>query len=132
NARSSRPSRGQSIVAPSPRETSRIATSNPELYYRLEANDQGFFQTAVSGPASAPRTRTQRIDLVIGSGKKGQTFLWGRGGYLFALPLWYSPRRRPGRPGPPILDPCKCVDCHMPLEPSSLIMSVNARGTTQA
>jgi hypothetical protein len=26
----------------------------------------------------------------------------------------------------------KCVDCHMPLQPSGLIMSINAGGTTQA
>lgn len=124
HARTSQPATRQSIVAPFTPDTARVTTSNPELHYRLEANDEGFFQTAVSGPPSAPRSRTQRIDLVIGSGKKGQTYLWWRGSELFQLPLsyWAELQTWSGNPGfsdrtadftRPVIP--RCLDCHATL-----------------
>src|SRR5262245_7886833 len=62
-----------------------LKTSEPELYYRLEARSDGFFQTAIVG--SSP-TISRRFDLVIGSGRKGQTYLyWDKNDQLFQLPV---------------------------------------------
>jgi hypothetical protein len=122
--RTSRPATRESIVAPFAPEASHVPTSNPDLSYRLEANADGFFETAIIGPGPNPRTRTQRIDLVIGSGKKGQTYLWWRGNELFQLPLsyWTDFTSWSSNPGftdrtanftQPVIP--RCLDCHATL-----------------
>ncbi len=98
-----------------------LKTSNPELYFKMEANEHGFFQTALAGIPPYTIPRTERIDLVIGSGGKGQTYLYWKNDLLFQLPVSYwtelkgwanSPGYRDGsadfrRPIPP-----RCLDCH--------------------
>lgn len=98
-----------------------LKTANPELYFKMEANDHGFFETAISGIPPDTIPRTERIDLVIGSGGKGQTYLYWKNDLLFQLPVSYwtelkgwanSPGYRDGgadfrRPIPP-----RCLDCH--------------------
>jgi Cytochrome c554 and c-prime len=73
-----------------------LKTPEPELQYRMEARSDGFFQTGVLGAPSVSITISQRFDLVIGSGRKGQTYLyWARGPQggeadrLFQLPVSY-------------------------------------------
>lgn len=67
-----------------------LKTSEPELSYRLEARSNGFFQTGVLGTPPDAVTISQRFDLVIGSGRKGQTYLyWGENDQLFQLPVSY-------------------------------------------
>ncbi|HEX5833163.1 MAG TPA: multiheme c-type cytochrome [Pyrinomonadaceae bacterium] len=67
-----------------------LKTSAPELFYRLEARNNGFFQTGVLGTPPDAVTISQRFDLVIGSGRKGQTYLyWGENDQLFQLPVSY-------------------------------------------
>jgi hypothetical protein len=56
-----------------------LKTSNPELFYRMEANPRGQFQAAVMGIPPDTTSRTERFDLVIGSGGKGQTYLYWKG-----------------------------------------------------
>src|SRR5271167_2405220 len=51
-----------------------LKTSNPDLFFRREAKDDGFFQTAVQGMPPYVASRTERFGLVVGSGGKGQTF----------------------------------------------------------
>jgi Cytochrome c554 and c-prime len=84
-----------------------MTTANPNLMFRMEVKAGEFFQTAVWGPAenatsdtaagntasndgSAARTHTERLDLVIGSGGKGQTYLYWKDDQLFQLPAGYS------------------------------------------
>ena len=70
---------------------------------------------------AATRTRTERLELVIGSGGKGQNYLFWRGDELFQLPVGYSTVLRhwinsPGyRDGTanfdrPIVP--RCLECH--------------------
>jgi hypothetical protein len=67
-----------------------LKTSEPELSYRLEAKPDGFFQTGLLGTPPDTVSISQRFDLVIGSGRKGQTFLyWGENDQLFQLPVSY-------------------------------------------
>jgi hypothetical protein len=67
-----------------------LKTSEPELQYMLEARSDGFFQTGVLGTPPDAVSISQRFDLVIGSGRKGQTYLyWGENDQLFQLPVSY-------------------------------------------
>jgi len=67
-----------------------MATSNPNLYFVMEANERGFFQTArLKIPPTTDLYRTERIDVVVGSGRKGQTYLYWNGDLLFELPISY-------------------------------------------
>jgi len=97
-----------------------LKTSNPDLFFRMEAKDDDFFQTAVQGVSPYTTSRTERFGLVVGSGGKGQTFLYWNNDLLFQLPVSYwsevgwvnSPGYRDGvayfdRPVIP-----RCLECH--------------------
>jgi hypothetical protein len=97
-----------------------LKTSNPDLFFRMEEKDGGFFQTAVQGVQPYVTSRTERFGLVVGSGGKGQTFLFWKGDLLFQLPVSYwkdvgwvnSPGYRDGvayfdRPVN-----SRCLECH--------------------
>jgi hypothetical protein len=86
----------------------------------MEAKDGGFFQTAVEGVQPYVTSRSERFGLVVGSGGKGQTFLFWKGDLLFQLPVSYwkdvgwvnSPGYRDGvayfdRPVN-----SRCLECH--------------------
>jgi Cytochrome c554 and c-prime len=67
-----------------------LKTSQRELQYRMEARNDGFFQTGVLGTPPDTISISERFDLVIGSGRKGQTYLyWGKEDQLFQLPVSY-------------------------------------------
>lgn len=97
-----------------------IKTSNPELFFRMDQKPDGFFQTAVQGISPYTTERTERFDLVIGSGGKGQTYLFWKGDQLFQLPVSYwtqlgwvnSPGYRDGVANfdRPIIP--RCLECH--------------------
>jgi hypothetical protein len=96
-----------------------VHTSNPYLHYRMEARPDGLYQSAVVD--QPPDTITRRFDLVIGSGRKGQSYLYWKGDRLFELPVSYwrslqSWVNSPGysdrsanfdRPAAP-----RCLECH--------------------
>ena len=66
-----------------------LKTREPGLSYRLESRPNGFFQTGLLGTPPVVSI-SQRFDLVIGSGRKGQTYLyWGANDQLFQLPVSY-------------------------------------------
>jgi len=67
-----------------------LKTSQRELHYRMDARNDGFFQTGVLGTPPDTISISERFDLVIGSGRKGQTYLyWGKEDQLFQLPVSY-------------------------------------------
>jgi len=72
--------------------TNIMTTANPNLTFRMDQKGDEFFQSAIwTSPDGGPaRTRTERLDLVIGSGGKGQTYLYWRDNQLFQLPAGYS------------------------------------------
>jgi Cytochrome c554 and c-prime len=65
------------------------ATDNPGLYFKMEAKSNGFYQTAVAGWPGQLKTRTERMDVVIGSGVRGQSYLYWHGDRLYELPVSY-------------------------------------------
>ncbi len=99
-----------------------LRTANPDLHFVMEANETDFFQKAVVRTSpSQVMSRTERIDVVIGSGRKGQTYLYWDDDKLFQLPVSYwtelgewvnSPGYADGtanfdRPVNP-----RCLECH--------------------
>jgi Cytochrome c554 and c-prime len=103
-----------------------LLTANPQLHFRMEARDDGFFQTAIAGsPGMSFRDmqfRTERLDVVIGSGRRAQTYLYWRNDQLFELPVsdWVEGHR--GWVNSPGYDngfanfertiAPRCVECH--------------------
>ena len=97
-----------------------MKTSNPELFFRMEEKDNVFFQTAVEGAAPFIESRSERFAFVVGSGGKGQTYLFWKGDGLFQLPVSYwtelgwvnSPGYRDGQANfaRPIIP--RCLECH--------------------
>jgi hypothetical protein len=83
-----------------------MTTADPNLTFRMEEKSGEFFQTAIweapgdtaaaatksstSEERESTRTRTERLDLVIGSGGKGQAYLYWSDDQLFQLPVGYS------------------------------------------
>jgi Cytochrome c3/Cytochrome c554 and c-prime len=84
----------------------------------MDARDSGLYQTAyING---MPR-RTERFGVVIGSGRKAQSYLYWRGNQLLQLPVsWFSATDSwAGSPGFPTdqvkfnrLIPAHCMECH--------------------
>ena len=97
-----------------------LRTSNPDLFFRMETKGTDVFQTAVEGVAPYTTSRTEKFGLVIGSGGKGQTYLYWKGDELFQLPVSYwkqlgwvnSPGYRDGIANfdRPIIP--RCLECH--------------------
>ena len=84
----------------------------------MEKRDSGFYQTAwIKG---SPR-RSERFGVVIGAGRKAQSYLYWRGNQLLQLPIsWFAATHSwansPGFPTAQIkfnrLIPAHCLECH--------------------
>lgn len=94
-----------------------LRTRVENTWFRMERRPDGFYQTGFE----KGRSRTERFDLVMGSGRRGQSYLYWRNTLLYQLPVSYlaaaegwinSPGYEDGkvhfdRPIPP-----QCLDCH--------------------
>src|ERR1700754_1283773 len=58
-----------------------LKTANPALTFHMEAKNGSFFQNA--------NARSEKFAFVIGSGEKGQTYLFWDDSQLFQLPVSY-------------------------------------------
>jgi Cytochrome c554 and c-prime len=93
-------------------------TYTDKLKVVMQAKGNNFFQAAhYLGEEKA----AERFDVVIGSGRKGQTYLYWRSNYLFQLPVsYYTPTNAwvnsPGYPAHEIIYdrmvPGRCMECH--------------------
>jgi hypothetical protein len=97
------------------------AAADPGLYFKMEARPDGFFQTAVAGWPGAFKSRSERMDIVIGSGVRGQSFLSWRKDQLFELPVSYwsaggqwinSPGYKNGTMNFSRAVTPRCLECH--------------------
>src|SRR5882724_9184605 len=67
-----------------------LATINTNLFFEMDATERGFFQMAVMRQSPTDMVyRAEHFDVVIGSSRKGQTYLFWKGGQLFELPVSY-------------------------------------------
>jgi hypothetical protein len=99
-----------------------LRTSSPTIYYQMTANKDGYFESAVEEVTPFQKvSHTERIDIVFGSGRRGQTYLFWRGDQLLELPVSYwtelddwinSPGFPDGSPrfDKPVLP--RCLECH--------------------
>jgi hypothetical protein len=99
-----------------------LRTANPDLLFVMEAAAPGYYEKGVMRTAPTEvLERSERIGVVVGSGRKGQTYLFWDGDALFQLPVSYwteigdwvnSPGYTDGtanfdRPIAP-----RCLECH--------------------
>ena len=101
---------------------------SPTLY-NMDKNASGYYVSAASGSSPHAATRSERIGIVIGSGVRGQSYLYWHGEELYELPLsyWSDGKQWINSPGfsngPPVFDrPAspRCLECHVTyLEPLS-------------
>jgi hypothetical protein len=96
-------------------------TAEPVLYFKMEAKDGGYYETAVTGWGKQVQTRTEPIDIVTGSGVRGATYLYWQGNRLYELPVsyWTDGRQWINSPGyengsVDFLRPVNpgCLECH--------------------
>ena len=108
-----------------------LTTRSTNVFFRMEARDNGFFQTAVvrDSPTNV-QTHTERFDVVFGSGRKGQTYLywhhnrrWDRD-ELYELPVSYWVERDVWMNSPGLVEfpdgsanftrpvTQRCLECH--------------------
>jgi hypothetical protein len=117
HANTSRPASAESILGSFEKHRNTLGTHVPGVFFRMEKRDGGFYQTGFE----AGRSRTERFDLVIGSGRRGQSYLYWRDGLLFQLPVSYhagsdkwitSPGYEEGKVHFGRGIPPQCLDCH--------------------
>jgi hypothetical protein len=98
-----------------------LQTTNASLHFEMQARDGAYFETAIAGfPYMS--VRTERIDVVVGSGHRAQTYLYWRGDQLFELPVSYWLEGSPGWVNSPGYQngvanfgrtiPPRCLECH--------------------
>src|ERR1041384_6089255 len=94
-------------------------TRAPGVWFRMERRADGFYETGFDSATGA--SRTERIDLVVGSGKRGQTYLYWRNGLLYELPVSYLTGARQWINSPGYIDGQidfgrvivpRCLECH--------------------
>jgi len=64
-----------------------LRTRLPGISFKMEERNGAFYQTGVD--SAQRRSITKRIELVVGSGRRGQSYLYWAGGLLFELPVSY-------------------------------------------
>ena len=94
---------------------------DPRLLFEMDRNQGSYYETAVAERASQKLVHSERIDLVIGSGVRGQTYLYWTGNELSELPVSYwsdgkqwinSPGYKDGTANfSRHVDP-RCLECH--------------------
>ena len=100
-----------------------LKTSNPRLTFEMDATAGGAMTETARYLTHAGQLQqlTEPIDLVVGSGRKGQTYLWWASGLLFELPVSYwtaahswinSPGYEDGTAHFDRVIPPQCLECH--------------------
>jgi hypothetical protein len=96
-------------------------SGNPRLSFKMERKEGSSYETALAELGSRKLTRSERIDVVLGSGVRGQTYLYWKGDQLYELPVSYwtdghqwinSPGYQDGTANfAREIDP-RCLECH--------------------
>jgi len=98
-----------------------LRAEHSDVHFRMDADSAGFYESLVSNGDTT--LRRERIAIVGGSGRKGQSFLYWSGDRLFQLPVSYYTElhRWIGSPGRAGIDPRasfnravapRCFECH--------------------
>jgi hypothetical protein len=102
-----------------------LRTRSEGTYFKMERRigegKETFYQTAYQLTNSGVKSRTEQIDLVIGSGRKGQSYLYWKNGLLFQLPVSFLAARGGWANSPGYVDgeanfgrliTPRCLECH--------------------
>jgi hypothetical protein len=65
------------------------SAAEPSLIFKMEIKDGTPSETAITQWDSTQLSRTERMDIVTGSGTRGQTYLYWQGDALYELPVSY-------------------------------------------
>jgi hypothetical protein len=96
-------------------------SSDPHLYFQIESRDDGLYETAVAEMESKKLVHSEKMDVVMGSGVRGQTYLYWRDNRLFELPVSYwteghqwinSPGYQDGTANFNRRADPRCIECH--------------------
>jgi hypothetical protein len=100
---------------------SSTVSQDPHLYFQMESREDGLYETAVAEMGSKKLLHSEKIDIVTGSGVRGQSYLFWSGNQLFELPVsyWTQGRQWINSPGyqdgtanfARRADP-RCMECH--------------------
>jgi hypothetical protein len=123
-----------------------MPTGHPDLHFRMEFDGERYTQTAVQRTARGDSAeRTAVIDVIIGSGRKGQTFLHWQGDELCQLPVSFWSEHEKWVNSPGYIDgrakfdrpvTARCLECHATsvtaqpppvnrYDPSSLVLGIS-------
>ena len=118
HARASQSANGDTVMGSSQAPRNRLATRERQLHYRMDTRPDGLYQTAV---VDGRDVHSERMDLIFGSGKMGQSYFYWRDDELFQLPVSYltAPNSWMNSPGYPdgVADfkrpvSSRCLECH--------------------
>jgi hypothetical protein len=98
-----------------------MASLDPGVSFRMTTKGGEFYESSLEGTPGHQKAQTEKMEVVIGSGKKGQSYLYWRGDELFELPVsyWTSLDRWVNSPGyvdgtadfGRAITP-RCMECH--------------------
>jgi hypothetical protein len=97
------------------------SSEEPRLSFKMEARTDGFYQTAQADLGEQHLTRSERFDVVVGNGTRGQTYLYWKQDGLFELPVSFwstgsqwinSPGYRDGTANFARHVDARCLECH--------------------
>jgi hypothetical protein len=109
-----------------------LRTRDPEIYFRMERRGDSFYQVAEDHGT----TRAERFDLVMGSGRRGQTYLYLKNRILYQLPVSYSVLAAGWVNSPGYVDgkvyfdreiQPSCMECHSTLAGTQLLPGITCR-----
>jgi len=109
-----------------------LRTGVPDVYFKMDRQGDSFYVTAYDHGT----TRRERFDLVMGSGRRGQSYLYRKKGTLYQLPVSYSALAdgwvlSPGYPdGQANFDReirPSCMACHSTLTPGQLLAGLTCQ-----
>lgn len=94
---------------------------DPRLFFKMDIQHGDFYQTAIAEKGAQKLTRSERIDIVTGSGVRGQTYLYWKGNELYELPVSYWSEGKQWINSPGYMDGTanfarhvdpRCLECH--------------------
>ncbi len=98
-----------------------MQTRSDALWYEMTQDDQGYYQSSIEERADSIERRTERIDLIMGSGKLAFSYLFWQDRALFQLPLVFFTPLDVWANAPGFLDTWprwdreispRCLECH--------------------
>ncbi len=118
----SRPADAHSVLGNFALGANVLHTANPALTFRMTADAQGLSETAVDAVSATKNVElTKPIDVVVGSGRKSQTYLYWAEDELFELPVSYWVKTGAWINSPGYVDGAmrfdrpiypRCLECH--------------------